>query len=75
MTIALIQSLARENCPWGAERIRGELLKLDSRVAKRTTTKQATITPATIASAQQVGSKLVAVPVLNGLHQGKAWTA
>ncbi len=35
-TIALIKQLAQENCLWGAERIRGELLKLDIRVAKRT---------------------------------------
>ena len=35
-TIALIQRLARENRLWGAERIRGELLKLSIRVAKRT---------------------------------------
>jgi hypothetical protein len=35
-TIALIQRLARENPLWGAERIRGELLKLDIKVAKRT---------------------------------------
>jgi putative transposase len=35
-TIALIQRLARENRLRGAERIRGELLKLDIRVAKRT---------------------------------------
>ncbi len=28
--------MARENRPWGAERIRGELLKLGIRVAKRT---------------------------------------
>ncbi len=35
-TIALIQRMARENPLWGAERIRGELLKLEIRVAKRT---------------------------------------
>jgi putative transposase len=33
--IALIRQMAEEN-PWGAERIRGELLKLGIRVAKRT---------------------------------------
>ncbi len=35
-TIALIQKMAVNNRLWGAERIRGELLKLDIRVAKRT---------------------------------------
>jgi putative transposase len=35
-TIALIQRMARENPLWGAERVRGELLKLGIRVAKRT---------------------------------------
>ncbi len=35
-TIALIQAMARANRSWGAERIRGELLKLDIRVAKWT---------------------------------------
>lgn len=35
-TVALIQRMARENALWGAERIRGELLKLGIRVAKRT---------------------------------------
>ena len=38
-TIVLIQRLARENRLWGAERIRGELLKLGIRVAKRTVQK------------------------------------
>ena len=35
-TIALIKKLAKENRLWGAERIRGELLKLNVKVAKRT---------------------------------------
>ena len=35
-TIALIRQMARDNRLWGAERIRGELLKLGIRVAKRT---------------------------------------
>ena len=35
-TVALIQQLAAENRLWGAERIRGELLKLGLRVGKRT---------------------------------------
>lgn len=35
-TIVLIQRLARENPLWGAGRLRGELLKLDIRVSKRT---------------------------------------
>jgi len=35
-TVALIRRMAAENSLWGAERIRGELLKLGVRVAKRT---------------------------------------
>jgi len=35
-TIALIREMATENRLWGAERIRGELLKLGIRVCKRT---------------------------------------
>ena len=35
-TIALIQEMATNNRLWGAERIRGELLKLGLRVSKRT---------------------------------------
>jgi transposase InsO family protein len=35
-TIALIRKMAKENHLWGAERLRGELLKLGVRVSKRT---------------------------------------
>src|SRR5437773_3550313 len=35
-TIALIKDMAANNRLWGAERIRGELLKMDIRVSKRT---------------------------------------
>jgi len=35
-TVALIKQMAEENRLWGAERIRGELLKLGIRVGKRT---------------------------------------
>jgi putative transposase len=35
-TVALIKEMARDNRLWGAERIRGELLKLDIHVCKRT---------------------------------------
>jgi len=35
-TIALIKEMAMDNRLWGAERIRGELLKLDMHVCKRT---------------------------------------
>ena len=35
-TVALVKEMAKNNRLWGAERIRGELLKLDIRVCKRT---------------------------------------
>ncbi len=35
-TISLIKEMAANNLLWGAERIRGELLKLDIRISKRT---------------------------------------
>lgn len=38
-TIALIKQMAKENPLWGAERIRGELLKLSITVSKRTVRK------------------------------------
>ena len=34
--VALIKQMAKENRTWGAERIRGELLKLGLRVSKST---------------------------------------
>lgn len=34
--VDLIRRMGRENVTWGAERIRGELLKLDIRISKRT---------------------------------------
>ena len=34
--VTLIQAMAKDNALWGAERIRGELLKLGIRVSKRT---------------------------------------
>jgi len=34
--VTLIQAMAKDNVLWGAERIRGELLKLGIRVSKRT---------------------------------------
>lgn len=39
--MSLIEQMARENVLWGAERIRGELLKLGIRVCKRTIQKYA----------------------------------
>lgn len=39
--VALIKRLVRENRLWGAERIRGELLKLGIRISKRTLQKYA----------------------------------
>ena len=38
-TVALIRAMAADNALWGAERIRGELLKLGIRVSKRTVQK------------------------------------
>jgi hypothetical protein len=35
-TIELIRQMAKENPFWGAERIRGEMLKLGTKVSKRT---------------------------------------
>lgn len=57
-TIDLIRKMAVENCLWGAERIRGELLKLGIEVSKRTIQKY---TPK--ASPSHVGSHIVPMPL------------
>jgi putative transposase len=44
-TIDLIRQVARDNPLWGAERIRGELLKLGIRVSKRTIQKYTSHAP------------------------------
>jgi putative transposase len=56
-TVALIQAMARDNRLWGAERIRGELLKLGIRVSKRTIQKYM-LKPRARASAQTWGTFL-----------------
>jgi putative transposase len=52
-TIALIREMAKENRLWGAERIRGELLKLGMHVCKRTIQKYMR----TVRSSQPRGQK------------------
>jgi putative transposase len=44
-TIRLIKEMAANNRLWGAERIRGELLKLDIRISKRTLQKEMKLAP------------------------------
>ena len=56
-TVALIQVMAHDNRLWGAERIRGELLKLGIRVSKRTIQKYMR-RPRARASAQTWGTFL-----------------
>jgi putative transposase len=65
-TIALIRQMARENPLWGAERIRGELLKLGIRVCKRTIQKYMR----TVRSQQPRGQKW-ATFLRN--HAGQIW--
>ena len=57
-TIALIQQLARDNPLWGAERIRGELLKLGIRVSKRTIQKYTRLARPTRPPSQMWGNFL-----------------
>jgi hypothetical protein len=45
-TVALIRTMARENALWGAERLRGELLKLGIKASKRTVQKYMSATRA-----------------------------
>ena len=51
-TIELIEHMARDNPLWGAERIRGELLKLGTRVSKRTIQKYVRHAPRSRPSSQ-----------------------
>ena len=43
--VTLIQAMAKNNLLWGAERIRGELLKLGIRISKRTIQKYMGVRP------------------------------
>jgi putative transposase len=63
-TIALIKRMARENRLWGAERIRGELLKLGIKVSKRTIQKY-------IAKGRQASGQTWATFLKN--HAGDIW--
>lgn len=63
-TIALVKRMARENWLWGAERIRGELLKLGVKVSKRTIQKY-------IAKARQTSGQTWATFLKN--HAGDIW--
>ncbi|HKF36196.1 MAG TPA: hypothetical protein VKB35_04790, partial [Ktedonobacteraceae bacterium] len=87
-TIALIREMAKNNRLWGAERIRGELLKLGLRVCKRTIQKYFNHARPHQGSGQQIpepsrsalsshhaGEKLIALPVMGGLHHDYHWTA
>jgi putative transposase len=64
--VELIRKLAKENVLWGAERIRGELLKLGYRVSKRTIQKYLPAERETI-----TGSQTWATFVKN--HAGEIW--
>ena len=59
-TVALIRQMRAENVTWGAERIRGELLKLGIKVSKRTVQRYLPpdISPATSPSNQNWGTFL-----------------
>jgi putative transposase len=63
-TIVLIKQMARENRLWGAERIRGELLKLGIQVSKRTIQKY-------IAKVRQASGQTWATFLKN--HAGDIW--
>ena len=63
-TIALIKQLTKENQLWGAERIRGELLKLGIEVSKRTIQKY-------IAKVRQTSGQTWATFLKN--HAGDIW--
>ncbi len=56
--VQLIRRMARENPPWGAERIRGELLKQEIGVAKSSIQKYTQVRRATAPSGQTWGTFL-----------------
>ncbi len=65
-TINLIEEMGRDNPLWGAERIRGELLKLDIRVSKRTIQKYIRQVPRSHPSGQRWATFL-------RNHAGETW--
>jgi hypothetical protein len=75
-TIGLIRQMVVENRLWGAERIRGELLQLGIRVAKRTVQRYEArphqgigqLVPVGSSTAAKGGGAVVALSVLSGLH-------
>ena len=64
--VALIRRLAKENRSWGAERIRGELLKLGKRVSKSTIQKY-------MAEVRKVGSPKMTWATFLRNHASQIW--
>ena len=64
--VALIRMLAKENRSWGAERIRGELLKLGKRVSKGTIQKY-------MAEVRKTGSSTMTWSTLLRNHASQIW--
>jgi len=85
--VSLTQAMAKDNLLWGAERIRGELLKLGIRVSKRMIQKyMRDVRPhqglrqripryKASQSVSESGREVVALPILGGLHHHYQWAA